>query len=139
MQKRYAVLLVLTIIACACFTQGTSAATVYHGGGDGTHYQVTIGQRSASFLRTGPHDAGATIHGARLVSRHGATAIYATPIPKRYWRAVGGRECRIDVEMGDHGTAITGIRASSECIFYHGATLGFGLYGGEVLHKTTAR
>ena len=45
--------------------QHVQAATLYTGGGAGTHYQVTITQRSASFVRTGPHQAGATLHGAR--------------------------------------------------------------------------
>lgn len=44
--------------------QHAQADAIYTGDGGGTHYQVTITQRSASFMRTGLHDAGATLHGA---------------------------------------------------------------------------
>lgn len=117
--------------------QHVQADTLYTGGGAGTHYQVTVGRRSASFIRTGPHQAGATLHGARLVDQKGNTSTYAAPIPKQYWSAFAGArrpvECRLVVHFADHHQVIDGIHASMPCTFFHGAELGFGLHGGDVL------
>jgi len=63
---------------CAVHAQ---AGTLYTGGGHGTAYSVTISKNSASFIRSGPHQAGATLPEARLVSRNGDTSVYAAPIP----------------------------------------------------------
>lgn len=134
MQKRYAVLLVLTM---ACFTQVTSAATVYHRGGNDLPYTVTLGHHTASFIRHGPHEAGATLPSAELISWKGDTSIYVASIPRKYWSAFAGAthptECLMTVHFAEHHRVIDGIRASLPCNFFHGATLGFGLHDGQVL------
>ena len=126
-------------LAALYAVQHAQADTLYQGGGHGTAYNVTISKNSASFVRTGPHQAGATLQGAKLVSEEGNTSTYAVPIPRKFWNAFSGARrpvaCQLVVTFGDHGKAITGIRASQPCTFFHGATLGFGLYGGGVLRR----
>ena len=127
-------------LAALYAVQHAQADTIYKGGGAGTAYSVTITKSGASFVRHGPHQAGATLQGAEMVSQTGNTNIYAAPIPRKFWSAFAGArrpvECRLAVTFGDQGKAITGIRASQPCTFFHGATLGFGLYGGGVLRLT---
>jgi hypothetical protein len=48
-----------------------------------------------------------------------------------------GERAALAVTFGDHQLEIVGIRASHECIFFHGAELGFGLHNGEVLRLHT--
>ena len=126
-------------LAALYAVQHAQAATIYKGGGHGTAYSVTITKSGASFIRHGPHQAGATLSKARLVSQTGNTNTYAVQIPRQFWSAFAGArrpvECRLVVTFGDHGKAITGIRASQPCTFFHGAELGFGLYDGDVLRR----
>lgn len=114
----------------------------YQGGGYGTAYTVTVNGNRASFVRTGPHEAGATLYGAGLVSQKGDTSVYSAPIPRKFWSAFADArrpvECRMAVHFSDHRQVIDGIRASQPCIFFHGAELGFGLYGGQVLRAIRA-
>lgn len=119
--------------------QHAQASTLYQGGGNGTAYSVTTSKNGASFVRTGPHQAGATLHGASLVSQTGNTSVYAVPIPRQFWSAFSGArrpvECRLTVHFADHRRVIDGIHSSQPCTFFHGAELGFGLYGGDVLRR----
>ena len=129
-----AIWLVLAVFA----VHTAQADAIYAGGGHGTTYGVTITKNGASFMRTGPHDSGATLPDARLVSRKGSISVYAAPIPRKFWSAFPGSrrpvECRMVVTFGNNGKNITGIRSSQPCNFFHGAELGFGLYDGDVLH-----
>lgn len=60
---------------------GIAGAATYQGGGYGTAYTVTIHDHRASFICTGPHESGATLNGARLVSRKGNGETFAHPSP----------------------------------------------------------
>jgi len=131
----------LTLAVFAVHT--AQAGTLYTGGGQGTAYSVTITKSHASFSRTGPHQAGATLPEARLDSRNGDTSVYAAPIPRKFWSAFPGArrpvECRMTVHFSDHRRVIDGIHSSQPCNFFHGAELGFGLYGGDVLRRVRPR
>lgn len=131
-------------LAALYAVQHAQADTLYQGGGHGTHYSVTINKGGrASFVRHGPHQAGATLHGAEMVSQTGNTNTYAAPIPRKFWSAFAGArrpvECRMAVHFSDHRQIIDGIRASQPCNYFHGASLGFGLYGGDVLQRVQQR